>query len=203
MELVWTQIALLAVWLLLPLLPAVLIYHLFPDTPVTATGPLKGLTINVGGAFGAYLITVLVAFSTVHSIQGFIGLYSHPFWTIRGHLKLIDKDGKEITSAETLVQAAQILTHPDILDHQTSQIIWKLPEEQGRLPEVIITIPNPSGQSGRGIWGVAEVDLNDYASKPTSSYNSSRDLSKPIVVHEIPRHQTPDSLAPPDRSVSQ
>ena len=40
-------------WVLLPLAPAVLIYWLFPNTPVAVSGPLSGLTVRTGGAFGA------------------------------------------------------------------------------------------------------------------------------------------------------
>ena len=45
---------------LLPLLPAILIFLMFPKTEMVAQGPLQGLSIRAGGAFGAYLIVLLV-----------------------------------------------------------------------------------------------------------------------------------------------
>jgi hypothetical protein len=50
----------LMLWVLLPLIPAVLIYRLFPDTPIGISGILQGLKINAGGAFAGYLIVLLV-----------------------------------------------------------------------------------------------------------------------------------------------
>ena len=40
-----------------PLVPAVLIYRLFPNTRVSVSGPLAGLTLRARGAFAAYLVT--------------------------------------------------------------------------------------------------------------------------------------------------
>jgi hypothetical protein len=39
---------------LCPLIPAILIYRLFPETKVSVPGPLAGLTLRAGGAFAAY-----------------------------------------------------------------------------------------------------------------------------------------------------
>ena len=52
--------ALFSLTLLLPILPAVIIYRIFPDTKVAAQGPLRGLNIKTSGAFAAYVITVLI-----------------------------------------------------------------------------------------------------------------------------------------------
>jgi hypothetical protein len=54
---------------LLPLIPAVIIFRLFPSTEVGLEGPLQGLTINATGAFAAYVVTVLLGFFVVKSIQ--------------------------------------------------------------------------------------------------------------------------------------
>jgi hypothetical protein len=45
-------------YVLLPLIPAILIYRLFPDTKVAVSGPLAGLTMKASGAFAAYVIIV-------------------------------------------------------------------------------------------------------------------------------------------------
>ena len=52
---IW-QYALNASWVLLPLVPAVLIYLIFPRTQVGLAGPFSGLTIRASGAFAAYFI---------------------------------------------------------------------------------------------------------------------------------------------------
>lgn len=56
------QIVGLILVLLLPLLPAILIYLIIPKNVAEGTGPFQGLKIKVGGGFGAYLLTALLAF---------------------------------------------------------------------------------------------------------------------------------------------
>ena len=54
--------------IILPLLPAILIYKLLPHSQSDATGPFQGLKIKLGGAFGGYFITallMLVVFKTI------------------------------------------------------------------------------------------------------------------------------------------
>ena len=41
---------------LVPMIPLIVIYRLFPDTAVAVTGVLSGLTVRATGAFAAYLI---------------------------------------------------------------------------------------------------------------------------------------------------
>jgi len=68
----WTVVysfSLYVVFVLLPLVPAVLIFWLFPDEKVAVTGPLEGLTINATGAFAAYIITGLLGFFIVRQIE--------------------------------------------------------------------------------------------------------------------------------------
>jgi hypothetical protein len=56
-------------YVLLPLIPAVIIFWLFPSTQVGLKGPLQGLTINATGAFAAYVVTGLLGFFIVKSVQ--------------------------------------------------------------------------------------------------------------------------------------
>ena len=42
-------IVLLAIWVGLPLVPAIMIYRYFPETQVFASGPLAGLKIKTSG----------------------------------------------------------------------------------------------------------------------------------------------------------
>ena len=83
---VFLGIGVFILYLLLPLLPSILIYKIFPKTQVAISGPLSGLTINASGAFAAYLIVVLLAYSPVKKIYEMIGDLTHPTWTVRGTL---------------------------------------------------------------------------------------------------------------------
>jgi hypothetical protein len=71
------QILMLTVWVSLPLLPAILIYRLFPDTAVAVSGPLAKLTFKATGAFGAYLIVFFTIIPIVNPMFNILGNVSH------------------------------------------------------------------------------------------------------------------------------
>ena len=51
---------LITIYILLPLIPAIIIFRLFPNTTVAVSGPLQNFTINATGAFAAYVVTILL-----------------------------------------------------------------------------------------------------------------------------------------------
>jgi hypothetical protein len=137
--------SLLLVWVLLPLLPAILIYWLFPDTKVTASGPLAELTVAASGAFAAFLIVLVVIAPFVYSIRdGVIEQRKHEneieqqrrtdsleqdkrnyqkqlasgkqYWTVEVPVELIDSDDKKITNP----LAIQNYLNPNTLDVKTT-----------------------------------------------------------------------------------
>jgi hypothetical protein len=59
-------------YVLTPLIPAVVIFKLFPKTEVAVEGPLKGLTLNATGAFGGYVVTVILGFFLVRGAAAYI-----------------------------------------------------------------------------------------------------------------------------------
>ena len=58
--------ALYALYVLLPVLPAVVIYRMFPKTRVAVSGPLSKLSFKASGAFAAYVVTVFLGYSLVN-----------------------------------------------------------------------------------------------------------------------------------------
>jgi hypothetical protein len=56
-------------YVLLPIIPAVVIFLLFPDTKVWVSGPLQNLTIKTTGAFAAYVVTVSLGFFPVRYVE--------------------------------------------------------------------------------------------------------------------------------------
>lgn len=56
-------------YVLLPLIPAILIFRLFPETKVAVSGPLQNLTVKTTGAFGAYVVTALLGFFLVRQVE--------------------------------------------------------------------------------------------------------------------------------------
>jgi hypothetical protein len=56
-------------YVLLPLIPAILIFRLFPETKVAVSGPLQNLTVKTTGAFAAYVVTALLGFFLVRQVE--------------------------------------------------------------------------------------------------------------------------------------
>src|SRR5579863_8544360 len=56
-------------YVLLPIVPAVVIFWLFPDSKVWVSGPLQNLTMKTTGAFAAYVVTVSLAFFPVRYVE--------------------------------------------------------------------------------------------------------------------------------------
>jgi hypothetical protein len=106
-----------AVFILLPLLPAIIIYKMFPNTQVGANGLLGNLKINATGAFAAYIITSVMSFFLVQYIQETIegnSSETDKSWTVYAKVKFVDEKGEPIISdTENLINMTQISIKPD------------------------------------------------------------------------------------------
>ncbi|MBK1724835.1 hypothetical protein [Thiocystis violacea] len=99
-NLILYSFALFSLALLLPILPSVLIYRLFPDTKVAAEGPFRGLNVKTSGAFAAYVITVLLGVfltsKTMTLIEEAHRAKIHPTSRILIDLRPIDQSGNAL-----------------------------------------------------------------------------------------------------------
>ena len=78
--------------LLLPLIPAIFIFKIFPDTKVSIKGPLSQFALNSTGAFAAYIITFFLGWPVIKEYREIVVLAGRPTWTIHGRFELKDKD---------------------------------------------------------------------------------------------------------------
>lgn len=92
----------LIVAVLLPIVPAALLYRLLPsDSKVE--GPFQGLKIKLGGAFAGYFLVLLV-------VLGFaVRMPAYDVWTVRGEIHL--EDGETLHD-----RALQFAIHPPVED---------------------------------------------------------------------------------------
>lgn len=166
-----------ALWVLLPLVPAVLIYHLFPDSKVGVSGPLANLTVRASGAFAGYLIVFLVTTPLVNRSEDTIRGFEHLFWTINGKVKLIGANGVEIKSADLL---KKMEVHPDPSPYNIASYIVRLrvfEGEEGEFPFVNIDIPN----FGQGVIDLKSISKNVVVDK----YHKTIEIAEPIEVREF------------------
>lgn len=76
-------------WISAPLIPAILIYKLFPHTKLDIKGPLQGLQLNATGAFAAYLVILILMWAAIGSAIETARSFLKTYWTVTANIALI------------------------------------------------------------------------------------------------------------------
>jgi hypothetical protein len=127
-------------WVLLPLIPAILSFKIFPDTTVTAKGPLKGLTIKAGGAFAGYLIIFLtIAPPLLNAASEARGNLHYRIWNLSGYIQPFE--GK-VPLAEEQLQDVLVNTNPRLIHAENNFISGNVIEDVAKsgLPRISIKV---------------------------------------------------------------
>lgn len=132
-------IATISLWIALPLLPAMLIYHYFPNTPAGLKGPLQGLSLSAGGAFAAYFSTLLVMALGVNQVISAIRVPPKSLWNLDAHYEVHDENGLEVAAPPDRITVS-LLPSPgsDANDGQLSTFIVR---DGDRWPKIKIDVP--------------------------------------------------------------
>jgi hypothetical protein len=182
----------LAVWMMLPLVPAVLIYRLVPPERTEVTGPIAGMAVKATGAFAAYLIIFLVVMPLVYRAYEFAGSLLRPAWTIKGSLLLVDKEGKPWHPGETFTQSIHVRTMPVTTDFQDVTMTT----DQNAKGSFVFTVPEMSQEFPtifvRTIHGQAlvEMELQDI-----DKFKKTAVMKKPIRINEPAINNSDDRRA--------
>jgi hypothetical protein len=177
-------------WVLLPLIPAILIYWLFPSTAVAVDGPFANLTVKASGAFAAYLIVFAATYPLVQTTRDTIGGFQRQFWTVRAQIKLLTAEGREIRSDELI---KKLRVRPPAFNIDSYYATLKILEDEGQLPfMVIMEIPD---------FGEEVIGLRTAQAK-IDPYKKIIELKDPIQIRQPPmigsNRATP--VSQPDRS---
>jgi hypothetical protein len=182
-------------WVLLPLAPAVLIYWLFPNTPVAVSGPLSGLTVRTGGAFGAYLLVLLLTYGQLRTINQSIAMLDSQFWNVTGTVQLVDSRNRPIDSPD-LIQKLAVVTKPETHLIDKYEIRLRIVQEtDGSLPITVIKIPE-FGEH-RIIWASGHKDEFKRTINFTAPIKIQQESSTSVPVADVP---TRLGAAPVDNS---
>lgn len=171
------------VWVLLPLVPAIIIYRMFPGTPVFTSGQiLPNLTVRAGGAFAAYLIIFLVMIPLTNKTYDTIHGFEIPYWTVHGTAQILAKDKTNKTKVmdETVLKRVTLNTRPDHFNHDTFTFDIPVAEEiGGRFPRLIVGIDEN--------WQTS-IDLNEEREenslKRDDKFNKEIYLKNPIIIQQ-------------------
>lgn len=159
---IFLSFALYGVYFLVPLIPSILIYKIFPDTSVSTSGSLANFKINSSGAFAAYLATVLIGIYALSDTQSRILNIKNPVaptWTITGNLELRDFYDK-IVNKPVLFDQVCVSIKPEIFTSANGDIHFKIPgTTEGKVPQRMITI-DVTG-FGRGKINLTSINTNN------------------------------------------
>jgi hypothetical protein len=188
-------------WVLLPLAPAVLIYWLFPNTPVAVSGPLSGLTVRTGGAFGAYLVVLLLTYGQLRTINQSIAMLDSQFWNVKGTVQLVDSKARTIDSPD-LLQKLVVVTKPEAHLIDKYEIKLRIVQEaDGSLPITVIKIPE-FGEH-RLMWASGHKDEFKRTIDFTAPLKIQQESSTSVPVADAPTRlgtASVDNSAHPDSS---
>lgn len=168
--------ALYFAWVMLPAVPAILIYRLFPNTTVAVSGPLAGLTVKAGGAFAAYLIIFAATYEPlIPPTRDIIASWQRQFWTINGDIKLVRADGSDQPYSESLFSKLRVVK-PVIKMFDSNQATLKMEDHDGQWPVIVIEIPN---------FGEKAIPLKSMGSKiEINRFRKTINIKEPIIIQE-------------------
>ncbi len=134
------MILLWALFVLLPMLPAIIIYKFCPDTKVSIRGPLHGLDLKASGAFAAYVVTALLGsilmLKAQDQIKEYPGLSQQVTelqqlqrWTAVSKVQFVDSNGAAITEnrAKNLLDSLTIYVEPNDDVRSTEIVKFTIP----------------------------------------------------------------------------
>lgn len=132
-------------YLLLPMIPSVIIYKIFPDTKIAVSGPLQGLTIKATGAFAAYLICCLVGYPIVSGAKNAISLEQEGnyVWQVNAKVNLIKSDDKTPLTAEEAYQYLKRLSpaiKPSMITIDENYVSLFIPERMMQMASITFQI---------------------------------------------------------------
>jgi hypothetical protein len=157
------SISLYMLWIFGPLVPAILIYRLFPETKVAASGPFAGLTIRATGAFGAYITTLLIAYPLNLRLYSIMGSQLKPVWTLRAEVIASDAAGKPILY-NGFYNGMRVSFAPDFQVMAGRQVKLSVPiDGDGRTwPTITIQVPNYGGVTIDPISFGGRLEVDDF-----------------------------------------
>ena len=176
---VWALVALgglYVMWVMLPLVPAILTFKLFPKTTVTASGPFAGFTVNASGAFAAYLLVFAATFEPiVPPGRDIIASWIKQFWTMRADVKLVQADGSHYGDSARLLEKLKVLKP---LPHKFdgNRATFKFEEIEGEFPTITVEIPG---------FGERTITLRSMLTQlHINHFKRTIDVDGPIVIRE-------------------
>jgi hypothetical protein len=161
-----------ALYVLLPLVPTVVIYRMFPNTAVAVSGPLANFSVNATGAFAAYIVTVLLGWFLVSEVADMIRTRERVSWNVTGKLVLTDPSGGDMAGdsqkRKDLLKLLQVTVVPPQFWSTEDAIVAKTTLNEREPTTLTYTIPHfgstdrtPNRQNASWDYVTHEVTFHD------------------------------------------
>lgn len=175
MTVVASLIGLHLLWVLAPLIPAILIYKLFPATTVAVSGPFASLTVRASGAFAAYLVVFAATYPIIKNMESTFSGFQKSIWTIKAQIQMLDRNGIELTSFDSLSRV-NVYTEPKPFSVNGNIVRMKIAEGDGEFPLLVVQAPSFGGKA---------IPVDRGKSFRFDNYNKTIELIEPIKIQEI------------------
>lgn len=144
---------------ILPLLPAILIYKIFPNTHIKASGTIGALTWNASGAFAAYMIVLaVIMLSPLKQLTSSVGGFYSPTWTVEMEIHGYDSDANP-----TKFRNIEVLLNPDMHRISEDKVILKIPGlKRSEWPIVQLNVPGGTKKINLASLKQEEIEVDNY-----------------------------------------
>jgi hypothetical protein len=178
-------------WVILPMLPSIVIYKMFPKTKVTAQGTISNWKVRAGGAFAAYIVVVLLGYGPFESTQRIINVIGNCGWIVHGQVVLKDTNNQQVRG-NNLLKALQVTMIPDVITKLNQVVEVQIPPQGTEIPHYSLAFSIPE-------FGEETIDLQHLPKEAEiNAYKRRIDL-KDIVVDQFPA--PPATPTPPNAVV--
>jgi len=180
------------VWVIVPLVPAVIIYRLFPAVETNAQWKILGVALKAGGASGFYFaILALGFFRFLEPTVGFVSDLKHPYWTVEARVKFYDIEHNSInpqTNSPEKISVQPFAYDFKQTDEQTWLLTMRFSELGGETDSIKLIFPE----------GVGFIPLKDLMTKDnTSTFYKRVNLTKSNAteIHPLVKAQNQPAVA--------
>lgn len=126
-------IILYSVNLLIPIIPAVIVYNKASNEPISAEGTLSNISFKTSGALAAYVIVLCLGYWVISSAKDAIPKLTpnDVTWRIKGNIKFKDYNtGKllDLSEASSFLNSMQIYINPKLSEFNSNLLKASIPE---------------------------------------------------------------------------
>jgi hypothetical protein len=161
------------------MVPAILIYALFPKQSIGVQGPLGALSISATGAFAAYIIAFGLSFPIVKNSQDTLRALTHPIWTVSAKATLVDENGNGANPE--WFRGLSVELRPAFYSTTNEHVTVYVPQVADRLPNILLSIPK---------FGSGAIDLSDPEQLAIDYSNKIIKVRAPVKITRFPVQAT-------------